>query len=178
MCTGQPPFQAISIVASFLPASPSASREPVSRHPTPVERPHPRSPLAHRRPLDQSTHPTRVHFGSRPARPKWAHTTVSFPGCPARGWKSALSVTLNWALPPPTLASHLLFHHLSRRLLSTAVVRPPNTFFFESYASFSPFTPLDTVPVVLSLLPLLFSLSSFHGLMGRKRTAKEYNRTA
>ena len=76
--------------------------------------------------------------------------------------------------PPSRLI--LSFINLSRRLLSTAAVRPPIS--FESYASFSPFTPLGAVPVVLSLLPLLFPLSTFHGPMGRKRTTEECNRTA
>jgi hypothetical protein len=64
-------------------------------------------------------------LGPRPPRPKWAHTTVSFPGCTAREGKSALNVTLNWALPPPTPASHLLFH----QPLSPSAVnrgRPPS----------------------------------------------------
>jgi hypothetical protein len=64
-------------------------------------------------------------LGPWPARPKWAHTTVSFPGCTAREGKSALNVTLNWALPPPTPASHLLFH----QPLSPSAVnrgRPPS----------------------------------------------------
>ena len=67
------------------------------------------------------------------------------------------------------------FTDLSRCLLSTAVVR--RLISFESYASFSPFTPPGAVPVILSLLPLLFTLSTFHGPMSRKRTAEEYNRT-
>jgi hypothetical protein len=112
-------------------------------------------------------------FWPQPAQPKWAHTTVSFPGCTAREGKSALNVTL---IPSPRLI--FSFTNLSRRPLSTAVVRPPISFFFESYASFSPFTPPCAVPVILSLLPLLFPLSTFHGPMGRRRTAEEYNRTA
>jgi hypothetical protein len=110
-------------------------RNPRRPHPPPrasrVTVTHPRSAaspslaLTHRHPLDQSTRPTRVHFGPRPAQPKWAHTTVSLPGCTAREGKSALNATLNWALPPPTPAFHLLFH----RPLSPFTVnrgRPPS----------------------------------------------------
>jgi hypothetical protein len=48
------------------------------------------------------------------------------------------------------------FLNLSRRLPSSAVVHPPDFFFFfKSYASFSPFARPGAVPVTLSLLPLL-----------------------
>ena len=109
-----------------------------------------------------------------PARPKWAPRLVSLLGCTAHDGKSALNITLNWALPPPTPASHLLFHQLSRG-------RPPSYLLLLLLCIVrfvSPFTPSSAVPVVLSLLPLLFPLSAFHGPMGRKRTTEEYNRTA
>jgi hypothetical protein len=138
---------------------PRASR--VSRHPPLVSgltlaRPHP-PPSA--RPID-----------SPDAGPFWAPgqrgqnglpRRCRFPGCTAREGKSALNVTLNWALPPLSLI--FSFTNLSRRLLLTTVVRfPISFFFFESYASFSPFTP-PVVPVVLSLLSLLSLYLLFMG---------------
>jgi hypothetical protein len=105
---------------------------------------------------------------------------VSFPGCTAREKKSALNVTLSRGLLLLTLRLIFSFTNLSRRQLSTAVVRLPISpfSFFESYASLSPLTPPDAVSVVLPLLPLLFPSSTFYGPMGRKHTAEEYNRTA
>jgi hypothetical protein len=63
-------------------------------------------------------------LGPRPARPKWAHTMVSFPGCTAREGKSALNVTLSWALPPPTPAPHFLHQPLSTSAVNRG--RPPS----------------------------------------------------
>jgi hypothetical protein len=111
------------------------NREPGEPSPTPGERPHPRSPLAH---PSRSPSPTALCstnrltlrgsiLGPRPARPKWAHTTVSFPGCTAREGKSALNVTLNRALPPPHPASYLLFHQpliVYYQLRSSALLSP------------------------------------------------------
>jgi hypothetical protein len=142
----------------------TAPREPGELSTIPGEQPHLRSSLAHptslalthRRPLDQSIHLRGSILGPWPARPKWTPTMVSFLGCTAHEGKSALNVTLNWALPPS--ASHLLFLNLSHRLPSTAVVHPPD-FSIESYASFSPFARPGAIPVTPSLLPLLFRLS-------------------
>jgi hypothetical protein len=83
--------------------------------------------------------------------PRWCRSLVA----PHQG-KSALSITLNWALSLPRLI--FFFLNLSRCRPSAAVVHPP-VFFFESYASFSPFARPGAVPVTLSLLPLLFRSS-------------------
>ena len=100
-----------------------------------------------------------------PARPKWTPTTVSFLGCTAYEGKSALNITLNWALPPPRLVFSFL--NLSRRLPSSAVVYPPVFFSLNGTLRFHRSLCSGAVPVTLSLLPLL-SRSSLSWADGSK----------
>jgi hypothetical protein len=67
-------------------------------------------------------------LGTWPARPKWAPTMVSSLGCTAHEGKSALNITLNWALPPS--ASHLSFSSTS-----LAVCRRPQSLKRQSQAT-------------------------------------------
>ena len=87
-----------------IPRHPHPSPRASRAIPTSGERPHPRpslahpisSPFAHRRPLDQSSHRTRVYFRLLARRgPKWAPTMVSFV---ATHTKVGSNVTLNCTL--------------------------------------------------------------------------------
>jgi hypothetical protein len=68
-------------IQTSLPPSPSASRELGELSPTPLA--HPTSlALTHRRPLDQSSHPTRIHFGplasaAKMGSPRWCRSLVA-----------------------------------------------------------------------------------------------------
>jgi hypothetical protein len=136
---------------------PPASASQVSRHPTPGERPHPRSTLdhptslalTHRRPLDQSTHRARVILGPWSARPKRAPTTALFPAVAQNEDKATVKMILKLALPPSSqycslLSQPLLLPTVSRGRLSSY------PFLLHSHVPLPLYTGPPAIPAQLS----------------------------
>jgi hypothetical protein len=100
-------------------------------------------------------------------RLKWAPTTVSLPGCAAGEGKSTLDITLKLFLSHPPPSQFLLQQSLSCCPRSITAFCPSICFYSNL-----------TICCLLSLLPLPFSFVSFTSVMGRRRTAEDYQRTA
>jgi hypothetical protein len=92
---------------------------------------------------------------------------VSLPGCAAGEGKSTLDITLKLFLSHPPPSQFLLQQSLSCCPRSITVFCP-SIYFYSNL----------TICCLLSLLPLPFSFVSFTSVMGRRRTAEDYQRTA
>jgi hypothetical protein len=126
--------------------------------------------LTHRRPLDHSSHTTRVHFGPLASAAKmgsydgvvpWLHCT-----------RRQVGSKYNSELGSPT--SRLIFSFLNLSLSAVDRGRSsPYLILLEPSASFPAFSHPGAVPVILSLLPLRLRLSS---LFSRADGSKTHRR--
>jgi len=119
----------------------------------PGERAHLRSPLAHptllalahRRPLDQSSHPTQVQFRPLASAAKMGSHDGVISGL--HRTRREVSSKHSSELRPPLPRLIFSFLNLSRCLLSTAVVRPPISFLSNRTLGFHPSLTLLLYPL-------------------------------
>jgi hypothetical protein len=112
--------------------------------------------LTHHCLLDQSSYPTRVHFGPLSSAAKMGsyNGVVPWLHCTRR------QVGSKYSSEPSSPTFHVSsFSSTSLAICCRPQLFHPPVFFFESYASFPSFARPGAVPVILSLLPFLFRSS-------------------